>query len=171
MFQDGDGTCQLHRSFDCPPPEEGMTCNPPPPEQIACPSLSRTDSITRLADSTCQASGAFECPDDWDCPDGLIPVDCPPQLTEGTISVNHPYGCVITNGTEHTLTADCPPSMQRPISPDYRIEANDNGICTAWFTGDSHCPEGASCNPPPPADVPGPPPDRPKTINPPPPPG
>ena len=70
---------------------------------------------------------------------------------------SYPYGCVIMTGEERTLTADCPEALQRPQDPNYTISRNDNGTCTAFFDGDISCPEDATCNPPPPLDVPCPP--------------
>jgi len=32
-----DGTCWIDIDPDCPPPESGMTCNPPPPMEVRCP--------------------------------------------------------------------------------------------------------------------------------------
>jgi hypothetical protein len=32
-----DNTCWVYPNIDCPPPESGMTCNPPPPTQVKCP--------------------------------------------------------------------------------------------------------------------------------------
>lgn len=32
-----DGKCWVAVDIQCPPPESGMTCNPPPPMEVKCP--------------------------------------------------------------------------------------------------------------------------------------
>ncbi len=158
LTQEADGTCTLYVPANCPPPEEGTTCNPPPPLEQPCPQLESVHRIERQPDGTCRSTGWFECPDGWSCSEGFTVDDCPPQLGEAeSIERNYVYGCVIVSGSTRTQTADCPPQISTALSADYRIEENGDGTCTAWYTGSSGCPEGASCNPPPPADVPCPP--------------
>ncbi len=126
--------------------------------------------ISRLPDGTCQTVGAFDCPEAWSCSgEATITGECPPQLGEADrIEGSYIYGCTLVTGDDRVLTNNCPESMTRPMPANYRIDDNGDGTCTAWFTGDTHCPEGASCNPPPPQDVACPPElSRPKPTNPP----
>ncbi|MFT5686961.1 MAG: hypothetical protein ACI8RZ_007918 [Myxococcota bacterium] len=159
LYQNADGICELNVPYSCPPPEEGMTCNPPPIREEPCPPLASVRQISRQPDGTCQATGPLDCPEAWSCTsDGTVTLECPPQLGESErIETNTVYGCTLITGSQYTQTADCPEGMSHPMQPNYRIEVNEDGSCTAWFTGASHCPEGASCNPPPPRDVACPP--------------
>ncbi len=154
LFQQPDGSCATITPSACPPPEEG-TCNPPPPTPIDCPPASIT-AISRQPDGTCIAQSTFDCPASLDCEPLRQPVDCPEALGDApSIQRHHPYGCALVSADTYTVVP-CPPSMEHPLEASYRIEASGDG-CIAWFTGNSPCPEGASCNPPPPVEVPCPP--------------
>ena len=158
LLQKADGTCTLEPVIDCPPPEEGQTCNPPMPTPIDCPPLANPDGISRQDDGTCRLEGVFDCPDTWSCPSlAALPTECPPQLGDADrIEAHYPYGCEVTRGEERSLTADCPEDLVRPLDPDYEIFRQSDGRCFADQEAPD-CPKGDFCNPPPPIEVPCPP--------------
>ena len=62
----GGEQCDAYLEIECPPPEQGMTCNPPPPAVVACPGgLADGESVTIVQleeDGPCYAQ-ADECPE------------------------------------------------------------------------------------------------------------
>lgn len=76
-----DGNCDVMHEVECPP---DATCNPPPPEDIACPKRYRppepTVRIDRREDGTCWEMVQGNCPPSAKCnPPPPRKVDCPPE--------------------------------------------------------------------------------------------
>lgn len=73
----GGEQCSAYVEVDCPPPEQGTTCNPPPPMAVACPAgLAEGGQVTVVQleeGGPCYAEAA-------ECPEGGCdrePTECP----------------------------------------------------------------------------------------------
>ncbi len=122
-----DGTCMEYFDVDCP--DDGRTCNPPPPQKIQCPESvlpAATDAtrVTMRPNGECwEAQGSK----DFKCPEGAVCNPPPPKRVK------------------------CPDAVLPEAADPKTVHARPDGTC--WEEVDIDCKPDATCNPPPPRRV------------------
>lgn len=115
---DERGICTRHVSIDCPP---DALCNPPPPEEISCPSFT-SQHLTPQQDGTCLQVAKLDCPADTSCSSEPSIIDCPDtrmqsitRAADGTCTGQRVLDCpdrASCAGVPVSAT-DCPPSLNK----------------------------------------------------------
>lgn len=105
-----DGHCYRSVRVDCPP---DASCNPPPPEEVACPPLA-TQRYIPASDGTCRRDAQLDCPADTDCSSTIHDVACPPSLVRA-ITRGEDGQCTARRELECPQGAGCEPFPEAPI--------------------------------------------------------
>jgi len=149
------GQCNYVAGYVC---ESGEECEAPVESIEPCPPTQMT-AIGRTT-SGCEATQEFLCPVDTDCgPAATIPVPCPGNLSDCVdeadcpqVHQHEPYGCVLIVDGQVKGVVECPPGLENPLDEGWTIREQSDGHCLA-FNNDAGCPQGATCNPPPPVEI------------------
>lgn len=114
-----DQKCYRSVPEDCPP---DASCNPPPPEEVACPPLA-WQRIIPTDTETCRREVELECPEGVSCSSIAHEIACPSSFVrsitrsdDSTCTVSRELECPEKTGCEPVPPApiDCPSALPEP---------------------------------------------------------